>query len=295
MFDYSKKTFLDIVSELLSKVWFRIVFGIGLFAITIILAENFDFLLDDAYFTFLMIPMIIGLYSAISVFNNTKYKIVDKIEIKTPMGEPINYAVVKKKVNCIALFPPFSVFSILFWVPHEVKYYLVRDAGNIDNKYLEEKITPFFLINLHETIRIKSKDLNKLREKEPEYISELIRRIDVSKKEFNEQVKKYIASDLLELEYESRTFSIYGLPNAFGETKFCTFYTQTEKKYLMFLMSKSYAEKVKLNPATLFLWYSFEEDSENLFKYICLLDDKWFDSLKKQKEESKAEEKEANT
>lgn len=65
--------------------------------------------------------------------------------LTTNKNEKIHYAIVKKTVNCHFIFPPFKLMPLFFYIPHEVKYYLVRDAGNVDNKFLEEKNSFFRL------------------------------------------------------------------------------------------------------------------------------------------------------
>lgn len=76
---------------------------------------------------------------------------------------------------------------------------------------------------MQETIRIKLKDLEKVKENSPVYIAELNRRIMESKTNFEQHIKKFFENGLLTIEYESSSFSVFGLP--FSGDKICTFYT----------------------------------------------------------------------
>lgn len=288
MFDYSKKTFLDIISELFSKIWFRFVFG-WLFSIcSFIFVEYIFSYLSDGLILTCMFIAIQGMLTALSIFNNEKYKYIGNYILTTNKNEKIHYAIVRKTVNCHFIFPPFNLMSLSFYIPHEVKYYLVRDAGNIENKYTEEKISPFFLINIQETIRIKSKDLEKVKENSPVYIAELNRRTTEAKTNFEQHIKKFLENGLLTIEYESYSFSVFGLP--FSSDKICTFYTKLEDKekgivkHLGFIVGENFAEKVKENPSKLFLGYSFHNDCEKLLNQIVAFDDEYFNYLKDKKE-----------
>lgn len=288
MFDYSKKTIIDKFSELFSKVWFRFVFGmlfsVGGFAFVIRFnIEPFEFAL------LLMLIFMQGFLAALSIFNKEKYRYIDKYVMTTDNGEKIYYAIVRKTVNCHFVFPLYNLISLSFYIPHEVKYYLVRDAGNIENKYIEEKISPFFLLNVQETIRIKSKDLKKVKENSPEYVTELNRRIEESKESFNEHIKKFLENGLLTVEYESSSFSVFGLP--FSSDKICVFYTTLEDKeknldrYIGFTLGEKFAEKIKANPSNLFSGYSFYDDYEKLLDLIVVFNEDYFTYLSKRKNE----------
>lgn len=238
---------------------------------------------------FLTIALVLtqGLYIALSIFNVPKYRYIGTYTLTLDSGEKVNYAIVRKTVNCHFIFLPFNLLSLAFYIPHEVKYYLVRDVGKVDSEYLNKRINPSFLMNVQETIRVKLKDLRKIQNDSPEHIEELKRRISESKKSFEANIKRFTDEGLIVPEEITPTYSIYTF--TFTDAKLYTFYTRyccmEDTDFVGFLVGKGFEEHIKNDFSNFFICFNGDDDIEGLRKLIFFLGDDGFDFLMKKKEE----------
>ena len=195
-----KKTLGDIFGDIMDSHWKRTLFGAAITAIGVLLSGILLPVAADF--------LIIGVTCVLSVFRTTKVKYVTTLFVKINEDKTVPFSVLKKEHY--AFMPVVPFFSLFFWVPYRVEYYLIKNI-DMSVRRPRERMADFYtdVPGLYNIRKISAGELKRIKYDPSIVASIYTSELSSDYSAFCEAVKPFVDNGLIVEDFHTPDYSIF--------------------------------------------------------------------------------------